>query len=180
MAGKKTVFIIPGFRHLSTSKAYKEISKFLKKDGFHPIVVPLSWKNTDFEQNTEIFLKKYKKLNRKKKYILGFSFGAIVAFLASTKTDVSGLILCSLSPYFKEDTKYSSLMFSDLIKQIKAEQIFMIYGTKEARSLISRVRKTYSDSSLENKYLYSIKNIDHTISHKKYLQTIYQTTKLLN
>ena len=180
MLRKKTIFIIPGHRQLPTNKAYKEIVKFLKKEGYHPIIVSLSWRNNGFLDNTEYFLKKYKKVNREKKYILGFSFGAMVAFLASTKVDVSGLILCSLSPYFKEDLESSSLHFADLVKQIKAKQILMVYGTKEERTLIRRVRKAYADMPLENKYLYTIKGIDHTIGNKKYLQTIHQAAKFLN
>lgn len=180
MFAKKTIFIIPGYRHLPTNKAYKEIVKLLKKEGYYPIVVNLSWKSTNFLQNTEIFLKKYKKINRKKKYILGFSFGAMVGFLASTKVDVSGVILCSLSPYFKEDLKSSSLQSKILAKRIKARQVLMLYGSKEEWSLRKRVNETFDHIKHTNKYLFSIKSAEHNIGDKRYLQTIHQAARVLN
>ena len=144
MTSKKTVFVIPGFKHKPQNKAYKQIAKMLKSEGYSPILVNIPWRQTTISENTKFFLKKYKKINSRKKYILGFSFGAMIAFVASTKVSVSGLILCSLSPYFKEDLlKVNSALFSSLAaeryqdfsklhcatlaKQIKAKQILMLY-----------------------------------------------------
>ncbi|MCL5438767.1 MAG: hypothetical protein M1268_02125 [Patescibacteria group bacterium] len=91
----------------------------------------------------------------------------MIAFIASTKVKVNGLILCSLSPYFKEDLSklkdrwispvmmqdFSSLHCIILAKRIKAKQIHMLYGTKETSLLISRVYQAYNQISSVNKYL---------------------------
>lgn len=194
MIGRKAVFVIPGFKHSPKNKAYKEIAKILKKEGYRPILVNIPWKQTTISQNTELFLKKYKKINTGKKYILGFSFGAMIAFIASTKVSVSGLILCSLSPYFKEDLSerrissinkerfldFSNLHCKTLAKQIKAKQIHMLYGAKEERSLKRRVNEAFDQISSAHKYLIPIKETEHNIGDKKYLNKIHQITKQLN
>lgn len=189
MSVKKTIFIIPGYRHKPTGKAYKEIATFLKTEGYTPILVHINWKQTTISQNTEYFLKQYKKIQRKKKYILGFSFGAMIAFLASTKVEVSGLILCSLSPYFTEDLQkvsdnpryrdFTKLHCAALAKQIKAEQILMLYGSREEKSLIRRVRQAFADIESSQKYLLPVKATDHTIGNRRYLQTIHLAAKVM-
>lgn len=194
---RRTVFIIPGYKHKPQNKAYKEIAKILRKEGYLPILVKILWKQTTISQNCEYFLKKYKKINSRKKYILGFSFGAMIAFLASTKVSVSGLILCSLSPYFKEDlskakdrtissmTKerykdFSGLRCSTLAKQIRARKTLMLYGTKEEKSLIMRVTKAYRQIPVKYKYLIPILKTEHNIGDRRYLYAIHKITKELN
>lgn len=193
---KKTIFIVPGFKHLPTNKAYKEIAKILKKKGYYPIPITIPWKQTTISENTDYFLKVYKKIKRKKKYILGFSFGAMIAFIASTKVRVSGLILCSLSPYFKEDIvkannqwlsaiteeryqDFLGLRFAGLVKQIKAKQILMLYGSKEEKSLINRVNETFDQVLSRDKYLIPILKTEHNIGDRRYLSKIHQTVKEL-
>lgn len=197
MTEKKTIFIIPGFRHVPTNKAYTEIVKMLKKEGYSPIVVTIPWKHSTISQNTAFFLKKYKKIQTKEKYILGFSFGAMIAFLASTKVAVDGLILCSLSPYFKEDVlkmnkdvhasltmeryaDFSTLHSGRLTKQLKAKQVLLLYGQKEAKSLINRVNETYDQIPSTHKYLMPIWETEHNIGDKRYLEKIHQIARQLN
>lgn len=190
---KKTIFIIPGFKHTPRQNAYKTIAKTLKKQGYFPIIVPIQWKNTTVSQNTEVFLQQFKKLRRKEKYILGFSFGAMIALLAATKVSVSGLILCSLSPYFQEDLKkmpelIASLgiqRYEDFIKlksghiahQVKAKKTVFLYGAKEEKAVIHRVKKTYAAISSKRKYLLPIEKTDHDITHPHYIDSIHQAAQ---
>lgn len=194
---KKTVFIIPGHRHKPWQKAYKNIAGVLKKQGFFTISIPIPWGKTTISQNTDYFIKEYKKVKRKDKYILGFSFGAIIAFIAATKVTTKGLILCSLSPYFKEDLRkskknklesLSQIQYKDflefkskvLAKRIKAKKIFMLYGDMENKLLVDRVNKTFSQIELREKYLLPIQKTEHNILDKRYLQTISITARVLN
>ena len=162
MSSKKIIFIIPGFRQRTTSKAYKELSEVLKDEGYTPILVKITWRNSTISENTKHFLKVYKKNRARKKYILGFSYGAMIAFIAASQVNTSGLILCSLSPYFSEDVSklknlrfsagrnkaistlmenryrdFSKLHYRTLAKLIKTRQVLMLYGRQETRSLIS-------------------------------------------
>lgn len=194
---KKTIFIIPGYRHRTTNKAYKEIAKSLKKNGHDPVLVSIPWKETTISENTKYFLKKYKTRKTRNSYILGFSFGAMIAFLASTKVSVSGLILCSLSPYFKEDLSkvcdrplsplatqryqdFSGLHCATLAKRTRAKQIHLLYGAKEARSLIRRVKNAHSQIASTQKCLISIKEVGHNIGDRRYLNKIHQIAKELD
>lgn len=197
MNQQKVVFIIPGYKHHPKNKAYKEIAKLLKKEGFRPVPVNIPWNQTTISENTEFFLQKFKKLNSRKKYILGFSFGAMIAFLASTKVKVTGLVLCSLSPYFKEDLikvngrKFSSLkkqQYQDfaklhcktLAKKTKAKQVLMLYGTKESRLLKKRVSKAFNQIASVQKYLIPVEKTEHKIGDRRYLNKIHEATKVLN
>lgn len=196
MFEKKTIYIIPGFKHQPTQKAYRDIAKKLKKEGYYPILVRIPWSRTTISQNTEYFIREYKKIKRQKKYILGFSFGAMIAFLASTKVETHGLILCSLSPYFKEDLKkidddlsssamknryqdFSKLRCATLAKKTKAKQILMLYGAKEAKTLIHRVTEAFNQLSSKHKYLIPILETEHNIADKRYLQKIHQVASAL-
>ncbi len=197
MSHQKIVYIIPGFRQHPRQKAYKELTKVLKKEGYHPIPVRIQWKKTTLSENTVTFLKLFSRDKAKKKYILGFSFGAIIAFLASTKVHSSGLILCSLSPYFREDLvkarassmssittrrfdDLSQLRCSTLAKQIKAKQTLLLYGTKEAKPLISRVMKAYRHIASPRKSLVRVRATEHDIADKRYLQSIQHATRVLH
>jgi pimeloyl-ACP methyl ester carboxylesterase len=194
---KKTIFIIPGFGHTPSQKGYRAMSKVLKKEGYFPIAIKIPWKKRTLSENAAYFLKKYNKIRRKEKHILGFSYGAMIALIASTKADVSGLILCSLSPYFKEDIDtmqkthaspmqknrlqdFSKLHCGRLSQHIKAQQIHMLYGMKEEKSLIYRVQETYQQIPSRHKYLIPIQKTDHDIANKRYLESIHLSAKQLS
>lgn len=192
----KTIFVIPGFRQQTTSKAYKKISKILRDEGYCPILISIPWRNSTISQNTNYFLKAYKKVNTRKKYILGFSYGAMIAFIASTRVSTSGLILCSLSPYFNEDVSkfdnkavsslmeeryrdFSKLHYATLAKKIKAKQVLMLYGKQEARTLIKRVVESFDEIESPHKRLIPIKKAEHNIADKRYILTISEAAKNL-
>ncbi len=185
---KKTVFILPGYRQRPTNKAYKELARMLKIEGYSPILMNIPWQTSSFLQNTDYFVSQYKKIRREKKYILGFSFGAMLAFVASTKVSSQGLILCSLSPYFKEDLPkdlldyyedFSKIRCQTLAKKLKAKQVLMLYGTREAPKLKKRVSLAYNQISKKNKSLISVSKTEHNIGDRRYLRTIRLATKEL-
>lgn len=166
----------------------------LKKQGYRTIVVPLPWKDTTISQNSELFLKKYKKITSQQKYILGFSFGAMIALLASTKVRSKGLILCSLSPYFQEDfaavkrsfvsdkmkEDFLTLSSQILAQKTKTKQILMLYGTLEPKALIRRVTNTFNQITSNHKFLLPIQATEHDLGNKRYLSTLHQATRHLN
>ncbi len=196
MVHGRAIFIIPGFAQRPTNKAYKEVAKILKSEGYFPILVAIPWKNSTISQNTEHFLKIYKKTKARKKYILGFSYGAMIAFIAATKVNPSGIILCSLSPYFKEDMPktnknlsllmtaryedFSKLHCGTLAKKIKTGRILMLYGAQETKVLIKRVTDAFGQIPAQKKHLIPILKAEHEIGDKRYLNTIhYAVSKLL-
>lgn len=190
MLAKKSVFIIPGFRQKTTSKGYKTLTKLLKKEGYNPILVDIPWQKSTLSEHADYFLQTYNNVATKNKYILGFSFGAVIAFLAATRVRSNGLILCSLSPYFKEDLlrlglNKESKNYRDFVKQsctslaksIKTKNILMLYGQRETKSLINRVQNIFSHVLIRNKYLIPVQNAQHNIADKRYIDTIHLATK---
>lgn len=189
MRQDKVIFVIPGFRQKTTSNAYKTLAKVLKSEGYYPVLVRIPWRNSTISQNSDYFLNKFKKYEAKKTYVLGFSYGAMIAFIASTFVKTDGLILCSLSPYFKEDVSLSQkksvstltkLRLKDFAKhscsrlaqETKARQIVILYGTEEATSLIRRATRAFNQIQKRKKYIIPILKTEHNIGDKKYLQTI--------
>lgn len=194
--GEKVIFIIPGFRQSPKSLAYKNLAKMLTIEGFTPIVMDIPWKGNTITSNSTYFISQFNKTKALKKYILGFSYGAMIAFLASTQVKTDGIILCSLSPYFKEDVikiksgprsalmqaryrDFAQLHCEALAKKIKTDQVLMLYGAQEARTLIRRVTETFGEITVPYKKLISIKKTEHDIKDKKYLHQIYLATQSL-
>lgn len=192
---KKIVFIIPGFRQKPTQIAYRNIAKLLRQEAYFPVRLSVTWKDTTLSENiADVVSKIKKKVHGKEKiYLLGFSYGAMIAFLAATKIPVKGLILCSLSPFFKEDLVKLPISASDLQKKrhesfslykakkvaqkVKAKKVMMFYGANESKPLIARVKKTFRHIPISGKYLLSVQNVEHNIADKKYMTAIHYATK---
>ena len=104
---KKIAYIIPGFKEsYLTKKGYEKVGEFFKERGIEPIQIDINWEYQNpgrFRDFLAQFLKQYKRRKDAEIYLLGFSFGAVIAFLAEQKIKPRVLILCSLSPYFEED-----------------------------------------------------------------------------
>lgn len=200
MKRQKYVFIIPGFRQSIGQKGYSYLRQNLKKEGYIVVPIRVPWKGSTITDNTTYFLEKFSekiekyKISSKNIYFLGFSYGALIAFLAATKIHVAGLILCSLSPFFKEDlpkilpknssslqlkrlTAFANLHGKKLAKKIKAKSVMMLYGANESKPLIARVTKTFKQIPSIDKYLFSIQNTQHNIADKKYVSAIQYATK---
>lgn len=84
-------------------------------------------------------------------YLFGFSFGAMVAFIASAEINPKLQLLCSLSPYFKEDLPHlkkswknyfgkkrmadmKTFSFNEFSRKTQCRTI-LVAGTKEGAAL---------------------------------------------
>ena len=100
---KKTMFIIPGFKMSPHDKAFSWLVTFLENKGLRVIQTPVKWNYRTLSQNTADFIEYYNKNKSAENYILGFSYGAVIAFLTASTLAPKGIFLCSLSPDFEED-----------------------------------------------------------------------------
>ena len=184
----KIAYIIPGYResHLKQS-GYKKVAKIFESRGITPIQVPIRWKKKGPERFADYaarFLKFYKKKKGDKVYVLGFSYGATIAFLTATRTKPTALILCSLSPYFREDQKNlkpawlrwwkkqfveSDYSFAQLAPKIKT-RTYLIVGTKEPAVCLLRAKD--ATRKLQNSCLIKARDAKHTIGQKQYLAVV--------
>ena len=99
----KTFFIIPGFKQAPTAKNFVWLKEFLAGRGFKVIVIPVRWNYRTMPDWVKEFIAVYDTNKTDANYILGFSYGAVIAFLAANTVKPEKIFLCSLSSDFKED-----------------------------------------------------------------------------
>lgn len=185
---KKIVYIIPGYceSHLK-QRGYNKIAKFFEECDIESIHVEIDWKKTipeRFSDYAKQFVDLYKKPKGAKVYVLGFSYGATIAFLTAAKLKPDVLILCSLSPYFEEDlgdlkvtwVKWfrknfieSDYSFAKLAPKIKS-QTYLIVGDKEDKACLVRAKD--AKKKLPGSSLSIAKGADHEINQEEYLVAV--------
>lgn len=143
----KTFFIIPGFRHSANEDQYGWLKAHLKSQGFAVKTVEVTWNKTVMTDNVQQFKDFYAKHKADTNYVLGFSFGAMIAAISAPELKPDMLFLCSLSPYFAEDlptlkpywrknvghrrvTDFESISATDIAKRITSPTT-VIYGGGE-------------------------------------------------
>jgi|SRR3989338_1054890 len=188
---EKIVYIIPGYGETPSMAAYKKISGFFRRKKIEPISVEILWKNRVMTNYVEQFIDKYNMRNNKKRgndevYLFGFSFGAMVSFLSSIEINPKLQILCSLSPYFREDLisvkdrwkrlvgkrrikDFGNYSFDDLTKRINCKNI-LVYGSEEDDICLKRAMD--AEKKLKNSKLIIVKGAKHDISQKEYLERL--------
>jgi len=185
----KTIFLIPGFTTQMTDTRYQWLVLYLQSKKYTVHAVPITWKNRTVTQNAEEFLNYFNSKKVKNSYVLGFSYGAVIALVTANITDPKKLILCSLSPDFKEDTKtmpdwirkYLGVRrFTDnstrsaviLAKSLKAETL-ILYGEREGINYPQLKKRCEETARLaENSKLIVVKDAPHDISFTAYQQAI--------
>ena len=187
----KIAYIIPGFRESTKQEKYKKITRGLRKKGFIPINVKIKWKYKTMSNYVNQFLKKYQHHDNQSCIIIGFSFGAMIAFIVSSKINVKEIFLCSLSPYFKEDLPrlkktwkrdvgkkrikaLENYSFGTIGKKIKCKITFLA-GAKEGNIILKRINE--AGKKLSNGKVYIIKDVGHDISNEKYLNELLKKIK---
>ncbi len=157
MKNKPNLYIIPGWGEKVIDPNYKRIIDFAsKKYDFIPLKVSTRNRKYALGGDKSIFdiLDKIEKQiiqPSEKDVLLGFSVGALQAYLLSKKLKFSKLLLCSMSPilgkdilsYTKEGIKYLSKEQYNELKgidymKIKTENVVLFYGDKENNNLKNR------------------------------------------
>ena len=185
---KSIAYIIPG--NLESHKkqpSYNKIAILFESKGIVPVHVKIEWKKNkvkSFNDYNQQFLKLYKRPKSTAVYILGFSFGALIAFLTTADTKPEGLILCSLSPYFEEDLvsmrqdwlkywekyfPYDNFSFNKLVKKVKCKT-YVIVGDKESTWSLTRAREL--NKMIKGSEIFLAKDAEHKINQKEYLKTV--------
>lgn len=183
----RTVYIIPGYTHSPQIKIYKDVGKIFQENGFKVVYVKIDWKYKTISDWVDQFLNEYYKSDGSKKYLFGFSFGAVISILSSTKVKIDSQILCSLSPYFDIDlTKiykswkkqigknriedFEKLNMEKVARFVKAKT-YLLYGTREGRFIKERAEDTYKKLNCYKK-LILVNGAKHDIGNKEYLEAI--------
>lgn len=182
---KTVAFVIPGYHHSPDRKIYTDIIDSFEAKNIITFPVKISWQYHTMTFWVDEFLKVYEDNKGDRNILMGFSYGAMISFIASTKIEVDAQILCSLSPYFAEDleslthrwkkgkrriAEFEKIFAKVLTPQITADT-FILYGTKEKEQIEKRAQKTF-ELLTSPKHLIPIKESKHDIGNPDYLKAI--------
>lgn len=186
---KKSFFLIPGFKQKTSSKQFIWLVKFLEENGFRVLGIPIKWNRKTISDCATDFEKFYNKQKSEINYVLGFSYGAVVALLTANKLKPKKIYLCSLSPDFKEDISEIKPWIRKLIGVKRFQDIktrgarelanelkipsVIFYGESEAKVYPQLKVRCEQTAKLANKSkLILVKGAPHDISHPEYKRSI--------
>ena len=181
---KKTIYIIPGYGESTRTKNYQEIIKFAKSNKYEVSPINIVW-NTD--KTMVDYIKEVEKQlskDNQNDILLGFSFGAYIAYIISKKKIFGNYIFCTISPYFKENLKdipqeskdYFGKKFIEKLKKYSIHggnknNAYFLVGEKDWDLAIKTNRKA------ENKWLGKsefiiVKKAGHELGHTNYIKKV--------
>lgn len=105
----KTAFVINGLNIHATAadESFRQLREAIAAKGYKVVAVDIGWRQTVPTRFAEQFMHLYNQHKSDHNTFIGNSFGAVVALLAAPELKPDRLILCSLSPFFQEDTTKS-------------------------------------------------------------------------
>lgn len=185
----KTLFLIPGFKQNTSDKCFAWLIKFLEQKNFKVAKVPVVWDRrvmADYVSDFEMF---YEKNKSQTNYVLGFSWGAVIAFLSASRLKPNKIYFCSLSPYFKEDIVKTKPWLKKIVGQQRLKEGQKLSGRKIARELkvpsivfygeiegrkYPMLKKRCEETAhfAKNTKLVVVKNAPHKINHREYVDAI--------
>lgn len=175
---KPTFFIIPGFRQedQGVTEQFGWLEKEMKHRGFRTFLVPIKWKYRTMSDYISQFKTFYEKHRSSNNQVLGFSYGAVIAFSTATELRPKKIWLCSLSPDFKEDLPWAKKRFGadNLEKWLgkrRLDDISMRSGLKLAKSLDIPATLFYGEIEAE-KFTQLKKRVDDTVKHAKQARVV--------
>jgi len=183
---KKLVYILPGYLEFTKEKKYQIVGSFFKEKGYLVKYVDINWKYKTMSDYVKEFEEKVSKDNTTNFSVLGFSFGAMIAFASVIKLKPKKLFLCSLSPYFKEDVfklkswqkkavgkkrikDVENFSFKKIVKNIRCKT-FLFVGEKEHPLVFNRIKETHK--KMKNSKLIVVPNSKHDVGNEGYLKCI--------
>lgn len=184
-----TFFIVPGFKEKAPYEGYSWLVSDLKKKRFIVALVPIKWDYRIMSEYIADFKRYYLEHKTDANYILGFSFGAVIAFSLASELLPNKIFLCSLSPDFREDVSSMKLWVQKLVgkkrlsdsnlrsgreiaKQLKVPSV-VFYGEKEGKYYPQlKIRCEETASLAKNSKLIVIPKAPHKIDSPKYMKAI--------
>lgn len=185
----KIAFIISGYRESADQKVYRQIARAFAKRKIKPVGIKIHWKRRTMSEYVEEAGQQIQSYSVRDKYVIGFSFGAYISFMLSTRQKFKLQILCSLSPYFSEEIPgmkkrwklfmgkrrmkdFSRNRYSVLARKVKSKTI-LFCGDKEG-SEVARVASGVYKSISQMKSLIILPGVKHNIRAPQY------TARILN
>lgn len=153
------LFLLPGFRFTCQKQGYQVLVTNLKNK-YTMVECNINWSYTTIDNWVAEFLAKNKVSNNDT--VLGFSYGAMTALVASQKMPPKNLILCSMSPFFSKDI---NTLPSKWIKNT---------GPKRIKAFL---KTHFDDISKNNKINYYLTIGDKELSSWPVMKSRFEKTK---
>src|SRR3989344_389943 len=187
----KVVFVIPGYGEKKSSRrAYAHIENAFKKRGYKTFVAPVTWlRHTMSDYVVEFVTFARSKIKRGDRIVMqGFSFGAVIALMSAHEIMTNNLLLCSLSPFFKQDLAATRRTWKSADKVMgKARmkdlarldfgrftkpggRVTLLLGAKEVGTVEQRVKDAHK--RIKGSKLVVIPGAKHDIGNPDYLTAI--------
>lgn len=182
---EKVVYILPGFLQKPTENQYLNIGIFYQQHGIRPVPVEIDWRKGPFSSYVQTFQEGYPVNEGEERYIFGFSFGAIVAFLDAGQRSYKHALLSSLPAYFKEDIEFvktrraiskrweediASLDFNLLATKVTGP-VSLVVGQFDRPELIVRNQRLFELLS-GTKGLTIVQGVGHDLSDPTYQKVV--------
>ena len=184
-----TFFIIPGFRQSVADDLYQWLVRYLSHKQINIVAVEIHWNYRTMRDYITEFQIIYQKNKTKVNYVLGFSYGAVIAVMTGQDLLVDRLLLCSLSPDFAEDrtamspeivtyigkkryTEASSRLAQAIAKNLTVQTV-LFCGEKESvlyPQMLIRAQEMVS--SAQHAKLVMVENAPHDIGFLEYQREI--------
>jgi len=185
----KKIFLIPGFKQKPDNQSFRWLRQFLRGKGFAVEMVSITWSSRTMTEYILEFEKFYLKHKSDENYILGFSYGAVIALMAGERLSLKKLFLCSLSSDFKEDLPAMKMWIVRYLGKKRIAEIatrsgrevakaltiptVVMYGEEEGKQYPAlKVRCEETVQLAKNAVLRIAKDSPHDISHPEYIRVI--------
>lgn len=172
-----------------TDHQYSWLVSYLEHKDYEVFIFPVSWNHTTLTKISVDFVDFYMANKSSNNYILGFSYGAVIAFITASLTKPNKIILCSLSPDFLEDFKampswLKKYIGKNRLSDIKTRsakkiaksinsKLVILYGEKEGMEYPQlRVRAEETVKLAQNAELIVVPRAPHNISFSTYQTAI--------
>lgn len=182
---KKILYIIPGFGEKVTEEPYMIIKEHAEYFGYTVISIPIVWDRKTIKDWVYQFEKIVDGNETSHSTVLGFSFGALIALISTKKFSFKKLLVCSASPYLKENIPHLPLQahkmlgkkrmgaflqynLSDINKNTPA--VFIVGGADI--SLVIQNSKDLFSSWVGPKKIIILPGVKHEIENSDYIQAI--------
>lgn len=185
------VYIIPGFDQFTEARGYRAIAAKFKATGARVIIVTINWKYQTVTSYTRKLLKQIYHPEEKTICLFGFSMGAMVALLIARKLEINCLMLCSMSPYFRENLHkmnsddqtslgvrrlrdFERYTFRRIASQMSG-RILIVVGDMESRGVIRMSAKAKRE--IKTAEIIHIRNGIHSLSQPEYAKKLEELIK---
>lgn len=183
---KVTALIVPGFGEDIHNASYRKIIHFFKDKRIHAELVHITWKHNTISDFILQVMKECRKHSKSRIYLMGYSYGAFIAFLTAPFIGPHRLFLCSPSPFFKEDVRDLEPSLLRFLGKRRLKEIQKIslrawskfipphavitVGSEEHPQVVHRAK--HAHQLLRGSLLRIVRGADHKLNDPAYIKTI--------